>query len=251
MSYAWPMRKEEEGLQERLLMMADDLHHCGIHTLIDITSGDHSTLFSSFLPLSILKSDFVILVGSTSLPSRASDPQTVTHLEAIAIGKKKEMNSNSIIPVLFEGRFGTSFPPGYQDTIGGRFTKACEYLKEFPGVAASILGVNHDPDITSMLTSYTKEVESIIEKAKKEAMTERQVEEATANLATQKQYWKSRLLVLHSKFSLEQLRQVNGMVDVRTKRVDDYCSKVMSQISLRSQGIVSFFYPCPFKIKKY
>lgn len=215
-------------MQERVVQMVDDLQLCGIHAFMDITNGNDTTSFSSSLPQWILESDFTILVGSPSFPLLAIDPLTVTHLESAAIGRKKIMNSNSIIPVLFAGRFGSSFPSGYQDTIGGRFTKASEYFKELPGVAASILGITHHPEVASMLASYSKDAESIIEKGKNGVMTAIQVEEASNNFTTQRQYWKSRLLVLHSKFSLGQLRQIDGMVNVRSKAIDSYCSRVIS-----------------------
>lgn len=176
------MRPQEEGLQERVIQMVDDLQYCGINAYMDVTRGDGSTSFVHSLPQWISECDFVMLVGSTTFSVRAKDPTTLTSLESIAIGKKKLVNSNSIIPVLFEGRFGSSFPPGYQDTIGGRFTNVSEYLKEMPGVVASILGVSTDPEIATLLASYA--VASMISKASK--MTKEQVEEATDNLCTQR-----------------------------------------------------------------
>lgn len=230
MSYAWPTRSQEAGLPERILQMIDDLQQCGIDAFIDITRGNHTTSFTISLPLWIHESDFVILVGSTTFSLRAKDPSTLTFLESTAIGEKKIVNSNSIIPVLFEGRFGTSFPPGYQDTIGGRFTKTSEYLKEMPGVVASILGVSNDPEIIALLASYAKEAESVIGKAS--TMTELQMNEVKDNLETHRQYWASRSLILHSKFTLEQLRQIDGMVDIRTKNMDNYCNNFMHMPSM-------------------
>lgn len=193
--------------------------------LVCFTRGNETTSFVDSLPLWIKESDFVILVGSTSFPLRAKDPSTLTFRESTAIGEKKAVNSNSIIPVLFAGRFGSSFPPGYQDTIGGRFTKTSEYLKEMPGVVASILGVSSNPEITTLLASYTKEAEAAIIKAS--TMTAKQIEEVNANLETQRQYWASHSLVLLSKFTLDQMRQIDGMVNIRTKRMDDYCNNFL------------------------
>lgn len=220
------MLAQEKGLQERVVQMVDDLQLSGINAFMDITKGDDSTSFSDSLPLWIRNSDYVILVGSSSYPTRAKDPSTLTHFEAVEIGKKKAINSNSIVPVLFEGRFGSSFPSGYQDTIGGRFTKASEYLKELPGVAASILGVSKHPDIASLLASYIKEAELIVEKGTSASLSGCELEDAITNFMVHEQYWKSRMMVLCSKFSLKQLRQIDGMVDVRTKAIDDYCNRL-------------------------
>lgn len=204
--------------------MVDDLQLAGIKAFMDIIKGDSSTSFPGSFVEWIALSDFVILIGSSSFASRALDPSTSTHLEATEIRKKKMVKSNSIIPVLFEGRFGTSFPPGLQDTIGGRFTSIVEYMKELPAVAAAILGVKNDTSIASLLDSYSSEVESVTAKSKTGLLVQQhEMAEAKENLKTLQRYWRSRMLIQHSKFSLQQLRQIDGMVTIRTQKIDKYC----------------------------
>lgn len=228
MSYAWPLLPAEEGLQEKVLQMVDDLQLSGVEAFMDITKGEDTTSFLESLSEWIQTSEFVILVGSTSFASRALNPSTSTHLEASEIRKKKRIHSNNIIPVLFEGRFSTSFPPGLQDTIGGRFTSVVEYMKELPGVAATILGVKNDQHIVSMLASYTTEVDSVIDKSKTGSFVQKhEIEEALANEKIIKQYWRSRMLVLLSKFNMEQLRAIDGKVNIRTRKMEEYCVETM------------------------
>lgn len=155
-------------------------------------------------------------------------------MEAIEIGNKKQSSPNSIIPVLFEGRFGSSFPPGFQDTIGGRFIKPTEYIKEFPGVAASILGVSKQPEIARLLESYYKDSQTIIETA---VVKPEDIDQIKVNMENQKIYWQSRVLVLRSKFSLEQRRLLDGNINIYTSMIDSYCSNLISNLKTSSNSV--------------
>ncbi len=197
---------------------------------MDITKADPSTDFEVSLLEWIRSSDVVVLAGTTSYATRSKDSTTLTFGETVEIGKKKQINSNSIIPVLFEGRFASSFPPGYQDTIGGRFSTPTDYMKDLPGVAAAILGITNDKEVSDWLETYTKEAESIIKGAKPSLSIFDQIK---SNLTIQQQYWKSRLLVLHSKFTLDQLRKIDGNVNKRTILMNGYHEKIIKDIQNR------------------
>jgi hypothetical protein len=147
--------------------MCDDFQSAGIDAFVDITKGDSATDFDTALPEWIRVSDFVVLVGSTSYATRSKDPSTLTFIEATEIGKKKQINSNHIIPVLFEGSFRNSFPPGYQDTIGERFILPTDFMKELPGVAAAILGIAKDEQVSLWLATHSKEAQFIIDRGAK------------------------------------------------------------------------------------
>jgi hypothetical protein len=208
--------------------MCDDLQSAGINAFMDITKGDSSTNFDISLLEWIKSSDFVLMVGSTSFATRSKDPSTLTFNEAVEIGKKKQINSNSVIPVLFEGKFSTSFPAGYQDIIGGRFVLPINYKKELPRVAASILNIAKDKEVSVWLDDYNNEVQAITKSAK---LSLQDREQTKSNLEIQQQFWKSCMLVLHSKFTLEQLQRVDGNVNERTILMDKYCNKVLAEVA--------------------
>lgn len=243
-SYAWPLIPTEAGLQERLLCMCEDLQSAGIDAFMDVTKGDSSTDFDISLPEWIRTCDFVVLVGTASFVARSKDPSTLTFIESIEIGKKKQLNSNSVIPLCFEGRFSSSFPPGYQDTIGGRCTLQTDYLKELPSVVAAILGVNQHADVAAWLDEYSKETQAIIGGVSLPA-SER--DQAAANLATQQQYWRSCMLVLRAKLSLQQLRRLDGNVVKRTKQMDAYCAREIARLTDQCNALPPISHVVPQK----
>jgi hypothetical protein len=51
-SYAWPIIPEETDCHiiERVLRMAEDLEQVGVHVMMDLLTGDASTVFETALP---------------------------------------------------------------------------------------------------------------------------------------------------------------------------------------------------------
>jgi hypothetical protein len=62
-------------------------------------------------------------------------------------------------------------------------------------------------------------------------------DQTKSNLEIQQQFWKSHMLVLHSKFTLEQLRRVDGNVNERTILMDKYRNKALTEVAEYSKTL--------------
>jgi hypothetical protein len=104
-------------------------------------------------------------------------------------------------------------------------------MKYLPRVAAAILNIARDKEVSVWLNDYANEVQSVTKRAIRSSP------ETNSNL-DQLQFWKSRMLVLLSKFTLEQLRRVDGNVNERTSCMDKYCHRVLEEVEKHSKTLL-------------
>jgi hypothetical protein len=79
-------------------------------------------------------------------------------------------------------------------------------------------------------------VQAIIEDANP-SFQEQEQDQTKANLEIQQQFWKSRILILHSKFTLEQLQRVDENVNERTILIDKYYHEVLIEVDKHSKTL--------------
>lgn len=128
-TYAWPVRSDEQDLQARVLRMSEDLSHAGVPVTLDLTHTVAGTQLATSLVEWVVQSEVVLLVGSVSYAERAKDPATQTHGEAQALSQKKAQSSDSVIPLLMAGEFWNAFPPGYAGTLGASLLDQTQYFQ--------------------------------------------------------------------------------------------------------------------------
>lgn len=134
-SYAWEDestvegKKANEALQSWLRRMTQDLSQVGIQIFLDIKNmqGDMEECMKN----NIVSSDYILLIGTPRYKSRASQNTNVAFelkliLEKVAQGKNSG-NNNILLPLLYSGDFGSSFPEGVTKSLVRDFRDAKNY----------------------------------------------------------------------------------------------------------------------------
>lgn len=70
-------------------------------------------------------------------------------------------------------------------------------------------------------------------------LSDKDLEQAALIAVTQRQYWTSRLIVLTSQFSLNQLRWIDGNVVKNTSVMDHYCTTIISEFQSHTASSLS------------
>lgn len=114
-SYAWEDNETDEGKKANLAMRAyllrleGDLKELGITVFLDVTSMTGN--ISDRMAENIAKSHYFLLIGTERLKLRAQDVSTNVGKEWVAIEQRIQQNSSVVIPLLYQGKFETAFPP--------------------------------------------------------------------------------------------------------------------------------------------
>ncbi|MFA6037849.1 MAG: hypothetical protein WC748_07010 [Legionellales bacterium] len=130
-SYAWEDDTTDVGkaanleLQSFLLRLERDLKTLGVKVFLDVVSMTGN--ITSCMMDNIAKSNYFLLIGSERLKLRAQDDKTNVGKEWAAIEKRMQQNSNSVIPLLYQGEFATAFPPGINQNLIRDCKKADNY----------------------------------------------------------------------------------------------------------------------------
>jgi TIR domain len=142
LSYAWPVRKDEVDLLERVLRLHDYLLRSGVDILFDLVTGNSFTPFETTLLDWIQKCDIALLLGSSTYTDSTTHPQgsESTHRE--------EEEGDSVIPVIMAGEARNALPPGYTTVMGGDLRQSLRYFAEVAALAAKLLDIQHDPEVT-------------------------------------------------------------------------------------------------------
>lgn len=115
-SYAWEDNKTQAGRDSnaiwhtRLLRIKQDLEFLGAQVFLDI-SDMHGNMPAQ-MQENIEKSNFIFLIGTPRLMVRLTEvPPTNAAFEWEQIKAKLQQSPHCLLPLLFEGDFGTAFPP--------------------------------------------------------------------------------------------------------------------------------------------
>jgi hypothetical protein len=122
--------------------MAEDLEQVGVHVMMDLLTGDASTVFETALPEWIQSSDVALLAGTRSYALHAADPTTVTHFEAKVLEEKRE--KGGVIGLILHGAFNNAFPPGYSGLMNANLRTSTKYLQEFLDILFKLVGLPLD-----------------------------------------------------------------------------------------------------------
>ncbi len=115
-SYAWEDNTTDAGkaanlaMQTFLLRIERDLKTLGLTVFLDVTSMNGN--INDCMMENIAKSDCFLLIGTERLKLRAEDVNTNVGKEWAEIKQKMQQNPNAVLPLLYQGDFATSFPPG-------------------------------------------------------------------------------------------------------------------------------------------
>jgi hypothetical protein len=214
--------ERKSAILERVLCMARDLEQSGVRVMLDLTLEDPShTCFESAATVTRIQScNFALLVGTRSYMDRASDPSTVTHAELSALTKKNTSRPGSVIAMLLDGDFGSAIPVDYRGTMCAVVNKPEKYLEEFPQVVAKVLGFPLDDKDAR---NYKADVENLLKNKEKPGSPQDALRDEE-EISLQDKSWAAQVVVLTCKLSLDQRRVLDGKVNIRTKRIDEYCS---------------------------
>ncbi len=115
-SYAWPPAGEERiEIHHRLSMLKADLEFIGATVLLDITN---LTSNINVYMDRINDCDFVLFIGTPKLKSRLTENgENNAKYEYRLIQQKLTHQPNSLLPLLFDGSFETSFPTEISNSI--------------------------------------------------------------------------------------------------------------------------------------
>ncbi|MGA2655693.1 MAG: toll/interleukin-1 receptor domain-containing protein, partial [Gammaproteobacteria bacterium] len=121
-SYAWENNKTQAGQASnaiwhaRLSRIKEDLEFLGAEVFLDIY--DMHGNMPAQMRENIKKSDFIFLIGTPRLMVRLTEsPPTNAAFEWEEIKAKLQDSPHCLLPLLFEGEFGTAFPPEVSDEL--------------------------------------------------------------------------------------------------------------------------------------
>lgn len=249
-----------------MLRLADDLKFVGIKPLLDLiypsssTSltapllPSHSHSFSSILVTHLLSShshsssprpsahshleltllswmktsDVVLLLGSPSYAKQAADPSTYTHKESQILSEKRANHPSSVLPLLLAGEFSNSFPDGYASTLGANISTLALYFQNFPSVMATILNLQHDPEISMKLRKYESSTEDLLQNVAAVVPNER--EQLMQQNEVQHKAWIAKMFVLKAQFTPEQLYILDGKIKDCEEQIAAYCEKMEQEL---------------------
>lgn len=129
-SYAWPKRQDETGIQPFLLKLASDLSRRGMTVHLDLLDLKPGSRIDDFMTSSIEASSSILMIGSPTYWDRATQETNVKYeYERILKGPSK------VIPLLYVGEllesFATTFQAqGIEPLVDMRSQEG--YYKQFP-----------------------------------------------------------------------------------------------------------------------
>ena len=129
------------------------------------------------------------------------------------LAEKKAQHNNSVIPVLMAGEFYNGFPPGHQAMMGADL--------RLPGIVAKLLNLQDDTDVLAWLKIYREETDRIL--------LGEVAFDAAHVLAQHKQQtrcWSVWVLVHKAKFTIPQLRLLDGELAAHSRKIDEYCDHI-------------------------
>eukprot|EP00026_Physarum_polycephalum_P000242 Phypoly_transcript_00242.p1 GENE.Phypoly_transcript_00242~~Phypoly_transcript_00242.p1 ORF type:complete len:1865 (+),score=284.20 Phypoly_transcript_00242:114-5708(+) len=231
-SYTWPITAQEQGLQERILRLADDLKSTGITPFLDLTHheslvpqndiADPLTHTETTILSWMRESEAILLIGSPSYKKRAADASTLTYKECKLLSKK-----STVIPLLMAGDFPDAFPPGYTGTLGASIVTLGQYFQSFPEVVATLLRIDHYPQVGAALRKYRADTEEILRRADRVHESERT--KLVSQIALQHKAWAAKVLICRSHFTPDQQRILDGKIMECERKIDEYCEKVAKE----------------------
>ncbi len=103
-SYAWPKKQEELGVQGFLLTLVDHLRRAGLHALLDFLELTPGALIEEFMKTGIEESQVVIVVGTDTYYDRTLQETNVRFEFERILGSPQK-----VIPLLYSGEVTDPF----------------------------------------------------------------------------------------------------------------------------------------------
>jgi hypothetical protein len=112
LSYAWYSGKENAALQGRLKQLKLWLQMAGVVNVFLDVSGDMWGDLNHTMSKAMAEADFCVSVGTLRLKTRAEETGNRNNVqyELGLVWKRCQSSPNFLLPVLFDGDFGQSFP---------------------------------------------------------------------------------------------------------------------------------------------
>jgi hypothetical protein len=147
-SYTW--EKDPDALKAQqawLRQLRDDCQCLGMYVFLDV--GDMQGDIEKRMRDGVAASDVVFLIGTSCLKERTTDASTNVALEWGCIQTKCRSHPDALFPLLYQGDFATSFPPGVLKKLVRDFRDPVHYytnmLELMPlGLIPSLYGIRDD-----------------------------------------------------------------------------------------------------------